>query len=89
MAKGHERGFGFIPNSAIDQHVSAPHREHQMEPVVAAHPELLGIRIDPNPVVVVKGDPFEVTEIGNVPIDRGPLTPIFNCGSGPLRPLNA
>jgi hypothetical protein len=43
-----------------------------MEPVVAAHPELLGIRIDPNPVVVVKGDPFEVTEIGNVPISEAP-----------------
>src|SRR5260370_16757787 len=38
MAKGHERGFGFIPNSAIDQHVSERHRQRDMEPVVAAHP---------------------------------------------------
>src|SRR5712664_1344464 len=47
MAKGHERGFGFLPNSAIDQHVSLRHREHELEPVVAAHPRLLGIGIDP------------------------------------------
>jgi cyanophycinase len=35
MAKGHERGFAFVPDSAIDQHVSERHREHDMEPVVA------------------------------------------------------
>ena len=47
MAKGHERGFGFLANSAIDQHVSERHRERDMEPVVAAHPKLPGIGIDP------------------------------------------
>jgi cyanophycinase len=35
MADGHERGFGFVPNSGIDQHVSERHHEHDMEPVVA------------------------------------------------------
>ena len=68
MAKGHERGFGFLPNSAIDQHVSERHREHDMEPVVAAHPTLLGIGIDPNTIIVLHGDQFEVLGSGKVTI---------------------
>jgi cyanophycinase len=68
MAKGHERGFGFLPNSAIDQHVSERHREHDLEPVVAAHPNLLGIGIDPNTIIVVHGNQFEVIGSGRVTI---------------------
>jgi cyanophycinase len=70
MAKGHERGFGFIPNSAIDQHVSERHRERDMEPVVAEHPKLLGIGIDPNTIIVVHEDQFEVLGSGNVTISE-------------------
>jgi cyanophycinase len=68
MAKGHERGFALIPNSAIDQHVSERHREHDLEPVIAAHPKLLGIGIDPNTIIVVHGDQFEVIGTGRVTI---------------------
>jgi len=68
MANGHERGFGFVPNSAIDQHVSERHREHDMEPVVAAHPKLLGVGIDPNTIIVVHSDEFEVLGSGKVTI---------------------
>src|SRR5882724_180246 len=68
MAKGHERGFGFIPNSAIDQHVSERHRERDMEPVVAAHPRLLGIGVDPNTIIVVHEDQFEVLGSGKITI---------------------
>lgn len=70
MAKGHERGFGFLPNSAIDQHVSERHREHDLEPVVAAHPKLLGIGVDPNTIIVVQGDQFEVIGTGKVTITQ-------------------
>ncbi len=70
MAKGHERGFGFVPNSAIDQHVSERHREHDLEPVVAAHPHLLGIGIDPNTIIVVQGTQFEVIGSGKVSITQ-------------------
>ena len=68
MAKGHEHGFGFIPNSAIDQHVSERHREHDMEPVIAAHPKLLGIGIDPNTIIVVHGGRFDVIGSGKATI---------------------
>jgi len=70
MAKGHERGFGFLPNSAIDQHVSERHRERDLEAVVAAHPKLLGIGIDPNTIIVVQRDQFEVIGTGKVTITQ-------------------
>lgn len=66
MAKGHERGFGLVPNTAIDQHVSERHRENDLEPVVVAHPKLLGIGIDPNTIIVVRGHQFEVIGSGKV-----------------------
>jgi len=66
MAKGHERGFGLIPNTAIDQHVSERHREHDLEQVIAADPKLVGIGIDPNTMIVVHGDQFEVIGSGKV-----------------------
>jgi cyanophycinase len=68
MAKDPGRGFGLVPNSAIDQHVSERHREHDLEPKVAAHPKLLGIGIDPNTIIVVHGDQFEVIGSGRVTI---------------------
>lgn len=60
MSPGHEMGFGYLKNSAIDQHVIARHRENDLREVVAAHPDLLGIGIDENTAIVVKGDVFEV-----------------------------
>lgn len=66
MAKGHERGFGLIPRTAIDQHVSERHREHDLEQVITTHTELLGIGIDPNTMIVVHGNQFEVIGSGKV-----------------------
>jgi len=66
MSKGHEQGFGLLPNSAIDQHVSERGREDDLEPVIATHPELLGIGIDPDTVIVVHGEQFEVIGKGKV-----------------------
>jgi cyanophycinase len=60
MAKGHERGFGFIKNVAVNPHLIGAHREEQLIDVVDAHPELLGIGIDNGAGIVVRGDEFEV-----------------------------
>jgi hypothetical protein len=37
MAPGHERGFGYLSNVAIDQHVRERGRENELSVVVAAH----------------------------------------------------
>ncbi len=46
MAPGHEKGFGFLPDTAIDQHAIARKRLDDMIPVIEKHPHLLGISID-------------------------------------------
>jgi len=60
MSPGHEEGFGFLKNVAIDQHVIKRKRVADLVPVVEAHPELLGLGIDESTAIVVQGDEFEV-----------------------------
>jgi len=68
MAKGHERGFGFLPNTAIDQHLLKRGREKDLVAVVEAYPELLGIGIDEGTAVVVEGGRFRVVGVSKVAI---------------------
>ena len=60
MAPGYEQGFGFLRNSAIDQHVITRHRENDLNEVIAKHPKLLGIGIDQSTAIVVQGNRFDV-----------------------------
>ena len=68
MAAGHERGFGILPNVAIDPHLAESKRENELIQVVDAHPELLGIGIDEPAAIVVSGSEFEVIGAGRVAI---------------------
>jgi cyanophycinase len=70
ISPGHERGFGFLSNSAIDQHVNTRGRESDLDPVISQHPELLGIGIDENAAIIVHGNLFEVLG-GQVAIHDG------------------
>jgi cyanophycinase len=70
MAPGYTTGFGLLPGSAIDQHVDTRHREADLGPVIASHPELLGIGIDQDAAIVVHGDSFFVVG-GQVVIHDG------------------
>ncbi len=60
MAPGYERGFAYLPNVAIDQHLLKRGRENDLWPVLDKHPELLGIGIDEATAIVVEGDRFRV-----------------------------
>ena len=65
-----QRGFGFIKNTAIDQHLIARGREKDLLKVLEDpkgkmrkefdRAEMLGIGIDEDVAIVVKGDQFEV-----------------------------
>jgi cyanophycinase len=56
----HQRGFGFLRDVAIDQHLLRRNRQFDMLDVVDAHPELLGIGLDEDTAIEVHGDRFEV-----------------------------
>ncbi len=60
MMGDHEAGFGYLKNTAIDQHVLARNRHFDLYEVMAKRPELLGIGIDESTAIVVKGNEFDV-----------------------------
>ena len=55
MAPGYEKGFGFLPGSAIDQHFKQRNRFKDMTSLVDKYPQLLGIGIDEGTALIVKG----------------------------------
>ena len=63
MMGDHTEGFGFLANVGIDQHLLRRNRHFDLVEVIEAHPELLGIGLDEDTAIVVRGNTFEV--IGN------------------------
>jgi cyanophycinase len=53
---GHEKGFGYLRNTATDMHVVARERLPDLTDVIARHPGVLGISADEGTAWVVKGD---------------------------------
>jgi cyanophycinase len=66
MAEGYERGFCFLPGTAIDQHFFARKRTADMTQLMRAYPQLLGIGIDEGTAIVVNKSIAEVIGRGNV-----------------------
>ncbi|MFT4759619.1 MAG: cyanophycinase [Paraglaciecola sp.] len=60
MMGDHEAGFGFLSNTAIDQHLLTRNRQFDMPEIIAAKPSLLGIGLDENTGILVTGNSFEV-----------------------------
>ncbi len=60
ISPGHEVGFSYLKDVAIDQHLIARHREADLIGVIEKYPKLLGLGLDEATAVVVKGDKFEV-----------------------------
>ncbi|MBS0361261.1 MAG: cyanophycinase [Proteobacteria bacterium] len=71
MAPGYEQGFSLITGAAVDQHVTARHREGDLDAVVTKHPDLLGIGIDQSTAIEVKHEGFKVLGVGHVFIHDG------------------
>jgi len=59
-AEGYERGFGYLPGCAVDQHFFARKRTADMTGLMKEYPQFLGIGIDEGTAIVVKGSVAEV-----------------------------
>ena len=68
MMGDHVVGMGFLKNTAIDQHLLKRNRQFDLIEIIKAHPELLGIGIDENTAILVRGDRFDVIGHGYVAI---------------------
>jgi cyanophycinase len=75
MAPGYEAGFGLMAGVAIDQHITARHREGDLDAVVQKHPDVLGIGIDQSTAIEVSRDAFRVLGVGHVFIHDGKEQP--------------
>jgi len=60
MMGDHEEGLNFLTNVAIDQHLLARNRQFDMFEIINNRPELLGIGLDEDTGIIVKGDTFKV-----------------------------
>jgi cyanophycinase len=60
MAEGYERGFAFLPGTAIDQHFTQRKRQPDMLAVMETHPQLLGIGLDETTAIIVRDHVAEV-----------------------------
>ncbi len=60
MMGDHEVGLGFLRNVAIDQHLLKRNRQFDMIEIIEARPELLGLGLDENTALVIRGDTAEV-----------------------------
>jgi cyanophycinase len=67
------RGFGFVVNVAIDQHIVVRQREADLAKVVALNPGLLGIGIDEGTAILVQGNIFTVIGPSVVAVTDGTL----------------
>ncbi len=60
MAEGYERGFNFLPGTAIDQHFGQRNRHGDLSSLVATYPQYLGIGLDEATAIIVRGETAEV-----------------------------
>jgi cyanophycinase len=66
MCEGYERGLGFLPGVAIDQHFSARNRFADMTALMDKYPQFLGIGLDESTALVVQGHTAEIMGAGKV-----------------------
>jgi cyanophycinase len=60
MIGDHIEGLGFLRNVGIDQHLLKRNRQFDLLELVGKYPDLLGIGIDEDTAIVVRGDEFDV-----------------------------
>jgi cyanophycinase len=86
-----DEGFGLLPNVVIDQHFRNRKREKRLLGVLANHPRCLGLGIDEETAVVVKGHTFKVLGKANVSVCLPPTerdeTPVKLLKSGEVGDL--
>jgi cyanophycinase len=66
MCEGYERGFRFLPGTAIDQHFSARNRFKDMTAFMETYPQYLGIGIDEATALIVQGSTAAILGKGKV-----------------------
>ncbi|KAI4909931.1 hypothetical protein J4E85_011428 [Alternaria conjuncta] len=89
MIGDHTVGFGYLKNSAIDQHVLVRNRHFDMFEILNAYPELLGLAIDEDTALVVNKNEMEVIGSTYALVYDGSFWSREGSWERPLPPSNA
>ncbi|KAL1795212.1 hypothetical protein ACET3X_007028 [Alternaria dauci] len=89
MIGDHTVGFGYLKNSAIDQHVLVRNRHFDMFEILDAYPGLLGLAIDEDTALVVNKNELEVIGSTYALIYDGSFWSREGSWERPLPPPNA
>ncbi|KAI4684998.1 uncharacterized protein J4E88_004441 [Alternaria novae-zelandiae] len=89
MIGDHTVGFGYLKNSAIDQHVLVRNRHFDMFEILNAYPELLGLAIDEDTALVVNKNEMEVIGSTYALVYDGGFWSREGSWERPLPPSNA
>jgi cyanophycinase len=60
LHEGYDRGFGFLPGVAIDQHFSQRERLGDLAQLKKAHPDMIGLGVDESTALIVRGTTMQV-----------------------------
>lgn len=63
-ADGYERGLGFLPGVAVDQHFTQRNRFNDLRSLIDRYPQLLGIGIDEATAIIVEDSTAKVVGAG-------------------------
>jgi cyanophycinase len=85
MMGDHQAGFGFLKNTAIDQHVLVRNRMFDMFEILDSHPKLLGFGIDESTALLVEKDTAEVVGKSYVAVYDGT---VFNRETRSIAPIS-
>jgi cyanophycinase len=66
MAEGYERGLGFLPGVAVDQHFTQRRRHSDMTGLMRRYPQILGIGLDEGTAIIVRDSTAETIGRGKV-----------------------
>ena len=66
--EGYDRGFGYLPGVAIDQHFLARKRIPDLQNLIAKAPQMIGLGIDESTALVVRGSVAEVVGASKVAV---------------------
>lgn len=68
MAPGHTKGFGFLQNVALNPHLTSAKRDNELVNVCDENPSLLGLGLDDDVALIVRGNRFDVIGKGGVAV---------------------
>ncbi|EME42544.1 hypothetical protein DOTSEDRAFT_175691 [Dothistroma septosporum NZE10] len=60
MIGDHKVGFGYLKNTAIDQHVLVRNRQFDMSQILKAYPDLLGVACDEDTALVINKNHMDI-----------------------------